>query len=331
MSHNTQFQDTKWRSPLVNQLFDERFRTVYQGYPAVRNLISTLRSQQNIETFFQKEWENISVSHQVDLLRNHINIQYYLCELFHCISENNRYHEANLYDALFKQLKTYLDERESKGINERIVVVNFNYDTFIEQALERTWGLTFKNIDDYIGYDSSIDLFKPHGSCNWGWPFVREIPSDNIPDWLYENKTTLDQIYFDLLGPEDKMVRSGFGQNLLNKGKIQIVQNKQPFYPALFIPYVDKDDFIMPFHHFTWLQSDLEKVTDIYIIGWKGNEANFNGILKKRFGDKQVNVHIADPFHQEVQKSLIKIFPKAIWTESADFENFCEKYIFQPV
>lgn len=321
MSYDTTFSSSKFRPPLVTQLFDERFQDIYKAYPAVVNSISVLRFQNNIEQHFQNEWNNISKAYKPNLLRDHINFQYYLQNLFSIVSEKNRNHEANLYDVLFEQVISSLPK------NGRIVVVNFNYDTFIEQSLERIWNQSFFNIDDYVDDKRQVNLFKPHGSCNWGWRFRTDILGGNPSEWLYRRNITLDKIYFELLGSEIEMVRTGYGQLLLNKSKIQIVRSDEPHYPAMFIPYTDKDDFVLPFKHYNILTDYLSKITDMYLIGWKGNELMFNKLLKS-YAHRLERVTIVNPLekqNQEVSKNILPyIKNKVEIVVKDDFKDFVQ-------
>lgn len=321
MSFDKNFEHSLYCPPLVNKLFDSKFESIYQKYPAVNEAISTLRFQDNIEQYFQKEWDSINRSHRKDLLRDHINIQYYLQELFSLISTQNSGLETNLYNVLFR----YLKESCWKNTKEKIAIVSFNYDTFIEQEIEKVWGISFTTLDDYVNNNLRIDIYKPHGSHNWGWPFEVETPND-ISNWLYNRNYSLDEIYFELLGPENEMAQVGMGQILLNKSRIQLIKDNYPFYPALFVPYLDKDDFLLPFRHYNNLRKSLEEVEEIYIIGWKGNEASFNSLMKDEINDRMVNIYIADPDSSTVKRNLEKIFPNAKWERPLDnFMDFCKR------
>ena len=66
------------------------------------------------------------------------------------------------------------------------VLVSFNYDTLLEEALDSTLGIRFDSMGDYV--TGNYKVIKPHGSINWWhrvdspqFPSPTSIPDHRIP------------------------------------------------------------------------------------------------------------------------------------------------------
>ncbi len=69
-------------------------------------------------------------------------------------------------------------------------VINFNYDTIFEQALLPPFYLEYSNIIplQFMGSASKIEIFKPHGSINFGY---RQLVDFGNPEMsIYESDMT---------------------------------------------------------------------------------------------------------------------------------------------
>ncbi len=77
---------------------------------------------------------------------------------------------------------TLLDhiERKHRG-DEPVVLVTFNYDTLLEDALSH-FGLEIKALQDYTQKHAFYRVFKLHGSVNWARLLKNEIQSHNPTD-----------------------------------------------------------------------------------------------------------------------------------------------------
>lgn len=319
-------KNKEWRPPLARDLFHEDYYQFYTNYPGVSKNLSSLRfNASQIELFLQQNWEQIKKRYNPDLLRDHINIQYYLQYLFEHISKNNQHHEADLFHVFFKHLRTYYHHNP----NELVPVVTFNYDTLIEQALEKVWDFKFSKMDDYLDLEGKrgVNLFKVHGSWNWGWPF-RTTYGPDMENHLYTKNKTLDEIYFKLLGDEKSMAQSGYGKTMINKDKIELILESEDkrYFPALFLPYTDKDEFFLPNKHYAHLNNYLEEdpISELIIIGWTGNEAYFNRFLKERLKNTELKVYVADP-NFEVVKQNLGFLNKAEFEKVENFQAFCKE------
>jgi len=117
----------------------------------------------------------------------------------------------------------------------------------------------------------------------------------------------------------------GKGRITINKSKIVKTTDNNPdqVFPALLIPYRDKDDFLMPADHFHHMRSYIDSMETLVIIGWKGNEDAFNKQLKRASNLKRL--FIVDIDCQSVENRLpenIKKSPIKIKHFNRGFEDF---------
>ncbi len=91
----------------------------------------------------------------------------------------------------------------------------------------------------------------------------------------------------------------------VNKSNLSVIypDNQNMYFPALLLPYRDKDEFTMPSSHYWNLHQYLSYVETLIVIGWKGNEKLFNELLEER-GYKIKKIIIADPNPDVVEGKL---------------------------
>lgn len=318
----------RFQPPMVDAIFDERFRSIYSNYPSVVNSISNFRRKaiNGIELLFQKEWERIDAGYVPELLRNHINLQFYLRDLFKTISKEMEKIETNVYDVFFYEIQNYLLEHPK----ERISIVTFNYDTIVEKSLERIFGYNFNNLEDYISPLHRIHLYKLHGSSNWGWNvqnFNTSKVGKSFANYLFQNKIDLSQLQSRYL--LDDLKQHDFNGIKVNSrnAKLRVTPIGAEDYPAILIPYSQKDEFVVPPKHLRYFLDQLDSVTDMYLIGWKGNEVVFNNTLKQKLGAKKITVKIANPNHGEVVKNLSEFLPSATWEQYKSFSDLSDNVL----
>jgi hypothetical protein len=335
------------RPPLGTSLFEKRFKPFYTKYSGVRESLHFLQDENpDIEGLFENEWKNISKHNNQAVLSRHINIQYYLQEILKSVGERviNEYYGKNLYAKLFNKLQKIYSASITKGYNNEIssknfAFVTFNQDTILEYFACQQFGKKIDSIHDYVNINNSpFSIFKPHGSWNWGWKFLDSSQfGESTSESLFNSKANFFDIYFKYLGNHIDMVDwSSWGHNIqlnknelgkfsINKSKIEIINthNINAYFPALLLPYRDKDDFTMPISHFYEMESYLHYIETLVLIGWKGNEESFNHILLTRT-NRLRKVIIVDPNHQTIKQNLAAILNnKSIeLVVYKDFEDF---------
>lgn len=333
-------RDAQIFPPLGNELFDSRFDKFIIKYPGVKMLVPKFETRgNNIEAILEDDWSELMKSMNKELASQHIQLQFYFRELFEVVSNevSEKYFRYSLHSIFVqKLLNRWTPENRSS-------LVSFNYDTILELALEQQFGIQFNDIEKYVnqGDNTRFMLFKPHGSWNWGWAFddaITESAKIPISEWLYNSKATPADIYYKFLGKymlsksswgaEARNDTKGIGKLNPNKANLKLFSNDETYFPALLVPYRDKDEFIMPYHHQTGMEFVMTKVEELVLIGWKGNEKLFNDKLKKRVR-KLKKITIANPDIESVKNELSKYLDLTKYEiqEARNFEDYVLNYM----
>lgn len=334
------YRNFAFSSPIGNELFSKKFEAFIRRYLGVQLSLPSLRlSGNNVEAFFEKDWNQIKSSRNTDLLSKHINIAFFLRELFLKISEETvqEFRHHSLYAALADRLKSYANEKR------RIGIVSFNYDTILEYYLGQVFRTPFTSMNDYVSNKNPFLLYKPHGSCNWGIPLSQNFLNacnDEVPDFIYQSQLSFADIYYRYMGPLKTMINqdswgqeyeiSGYksGRFTVNKNKIEVIgKNNDRYFPSLLIPYQSKDEFVMPYYHYDSMKSFTSDMEDLYLIGWKGNEAAFNSLVKRNANSLK-RIYIVNPAPDEVRNNLESFidFSKMQIQHYNDFQTFLEQH-----
>jgi|GEM_PF-876903 hypothetical protein len=309
------------KPPTGYEIFDSRFDKIIGKYEgALASLPAFEANGRDIEAYLEKDWALIRDSYSPHLTTKHINIQFYIQDLFRQISEEvvTKYSRYNLYGLLCDKVINSLSVR-----GEKASFISFNYDTILDTFLERSAQVRFADMSNYISMSNVVRLFKPHGSCNWGWPFMMNalgnMGGKSISKYLYDSRFTPNQIYYNLLGGYKKMVYEGswgiesemnennMGRYTQNKNNIGVINGAGTYLPALLLPYSDKDDFVMPYDHYHYLANAMFDVEDLFLIGWKGNESAFNRLMKIRANNLK-RIIIVNPDAESVKKNISTYF-----------------------
>jgi len=331
------FRKFSYSPPIANELFGNKYEDYIRKFPGVQLSLPSLRVFGNdVEAFFQKEWSSIRTAMNKRLLSRHINISFFLRELFLRISEEtiSEFRHHSLYGAFSDMIKEYCSG------SRKAAFVSFNYDTILDYYLEQAFSTDLSSTDAYIDINrNSFFLFKPHGSCNWGIPvqqkYLGEMPT-TLHEYVYENQLSFADVYYNLAGSLKEMINqdswgqeyevTGFktGRFTFNKKRIQRIRSEyKNFLPSLLIPYRDKDEFVMPYSHYDYMSWYVRDMEDLYLIGWKGNEASFNNLLKRQANNLK-RIFIVNPNPQEVETNLSKYLSldKYEIQRYNDFESF---------
>jgi hypothetical protein len=331
----SEFKNDLLSPPMGNGLFSKKFRNIYDNYEGVRqSLFDLQREDANIEEYLEDEWSEVLLHGNQEVMCRHINIQFYLQELLMKTSKRvlSEYYDFNL----FAKLSDKLQKTKAKNRRMNFAFVSFNQDTILEGFLCKYFRMSLNGMDDYINVNESpFCLFKPHGSWNWGWQFPNKIK--DIQKLLFNNNINFFKLYFEILGNHIDMVDwNGWGIELMlnehRKGKLTIDKSQihqfghdqiGDFYPAILLPYRDKDEFTMPTDHYLKLRQYLTYIETLIIIGWKGNEILFNRELRSQ-AKRLKRIVIVDPNPSEVQKNLNGIInnPDVVIQLYKDFEDF---------
>ena len=315
------FANDDLRPPLGNGLFAPKFKSLHQKYDGVKNSLADLQHVNvNVEEYLQDEWKDVLENGNPEIITRHINIQFYLQEVLSQVSQRvtQEYWESNL----FAQLANKLQKIYAGDTQKKFAFVSFNQDSILETFLSQYFRKPLNSLDNYVEVnDGPFCVFKPHGSWNWGWKFPNKM--GNRAKFLFDNRVSFYELYYEMLGNHVDMVDwTSWGHELsLNsnrKGRLTIDKSKIAlqgadnignFYPAILLPYRDKDEFTMPIEHFERMDQYLSYVETLVIIGWKGNEAMFNQVLNQR-ATRIKTVIIADPYPDVVSSNLKDILAR---------------------
>lgn len=310
--------NSEWRPPLANQLFEPRpnFRAIFDKYVGLDLLLSSLNATDDIEEYFQSQWDFAKENNAVELQKCLIDVQFALQELMFQISSNYKPLGLSNYDIIVNDAYKY-----AKKFNEDVIFINFNYDLFLEYSLRKIFSADNSNshtkdvldINEYIKHP--IKLIKLHGSCNW---FKKFNPGGVPPNGLsssniYRSKIKLEEIEKMLI---DQYIVRGTSVD----SPIVFDSPAQYYFPQLLIPFRSKDSFILPKEHESYLRNNLEKVDDILVIGWKGYEDAFLNLLKSKLKDKQVNFYSVNCKNLEIENHIKQYLP------NSRFEHFIDDF-----
>ncbi len=315
------FEKDVLRPPLGNGLFKSSFKPFYQKYDGVKlSLFDLQKESVNVEEFLEVEWQEVEQCGNELIMNKHINIQFYIQEVLSKVSKMivTEYFESNL----FAKLADHLQKLYARDKSKRFAFVSFNQDTILEDFLFRHFQKPLQKMDDYVDVNKNpFSIFKPHGSWNWGWPFTDRV--NNRQQQVYADAPTLYKLYFEALGDLHSMIDwTGWGRELSldnhRKGRLTVNKNKitsfshqeiGQFYPAILLPYREKDEFTMPSKHFERLETYLNNVKTLIIIGWKGNERMFNKLIQDQ-AHQIKKIVIVDPNPHAIETNLKDILSK---------------------
>ena len=155
------------------------------------------------------------------------------------------------------------------GDSEPVACVSFNYDTLLEEAVQRVFGWRISDINAYVAHPS-VKLFKPHGSVNW-----RQVASWD-PGSFFSGRGALDVA----IDRADQLEWTS--EYLVEVGERyqDSRDTTRALLPALTIPVQRKADFMMPERHRHTLVSTLERVTTLVAVGWRARERHFLQLLQ---------------------------------------------------
>lgn len=157
------FIDSEYRPPLADDIFKNNkfFKKIQLQYPLINGLIGLTRNRMGDKNSKIKSLEEVLDEIQNDkrdgevFKEELIVLKRYLTKLFLKISDINNFPGDN-YDTFFRLMNQVCDS---------YYVVNFNYDTLAQKAIENNLKTRFKDIDSYI--DHQIKLIHVHGSVIW--------------------------------------------------------------------------------------------------------------------------------------------------------------------
>ncbi len=339
------FQHDDMRPPLGPELFEKRFKQYYSKYDGVKQSLQNLQNNSNktIEEILEEEWQKIQKNNNQNLISRHINLQYYIQNILKDVSSHiiENYYVKNLYAVLANKLQQIYAANIKKAYNNtysrNFGFVSFNQDTILEHFITEYFKKPINSMNDYAEINHSpYCIFKPHGSWNWGWKFPDTSKfGGNTAQWLFDNDVNFYKLYYELLGDKVNMIdwytwgleaernEHRLGKYTIDKSQLQLIDSDKvnKYFPALLLPYRDKDEFTMPLRHFMNMQTYFGQIETLIIIGWKGNELQFNNLLFTQ-GHRINKIIIADPNPTIVEQNLYPLVQKIPQGNVIHYKNF---------
>lgn len=341
--HLDELRNHPFAPPTGYEVFAKKYDELIQQFPGADQSTTKFESRENdIESCLEEEWDMVKAKYNPQVAIRHLNIQFYLQKLFSAIS--NEVHQKFKRKNLYRLLLSKLEAVTADNPNERISLVTFNYDTILDRFVEEAIGKPLNSMDNYVDYRSNnLLLFKPHGSCNWGWripnEYIEHLNGTPLHRHLLDEKIEPWKLYYNLLGNIDDMIDINSwggeqfnddyhrGRYTIAKSKLQVIPRgeEEKYFPALLIPYRDKDEVLMPYIHVQTLKHAIDEIEELYLIGWKGNERLFNKKLKRATNLKKLV--IVNPEADKVETHIRKFLPnqQIEVVHVADFEKFVVK------
>jgi hypothetical protein len=167
------------------------------------------------------------------------------------------------------------------------------------------------------------------------------VARNNIANYIYTSKMEPWQIYFNLLSDLNSVSKTSWGiehsndkyfrgRFTINKDLIRVIPKNQQelYFPALLLPYRDKDEMIMPYFHWEVLHNiAIPEIEELYLIGWKGSEELFNRKLQQ--ANRLKKIIIVNPDAETVKANLGKHIDLSKYTIEivSTFEDFVLKHL----
>jgi len=259
-----------FQPPLANEIVDLRtnFGEAMGRFPECSALALQLRKALKAGRQLEEELERLQRESREypPLLRQLAAFRFYLqLTMWGCSLEwPKRANGATNYVALLNRIDRWRHAR-----SEKVVLVTFNYDTMIEQAMERTIGIQMRQMDDYLA-SPDYKLCKLHGSVNWGrlcttYVAARDPHTVQVELIRRAAELTFGDV-FEILANPNRLITS----NLSMTG-----YDRQALFPAIGIPVEEETSFECPDAQVQTVTSAIPDVTRLLIIGWRGTERRF--------------------------------------------------------
>jgi hypothetical protein len=138
--------------------------------------------------------------------------------------------------------------------NESVTYVTFNYDLLLDRAIEAVYGFRLTDLQSYVAA-ASVKLIKVHGSVNWSRA-VSNVPIGATPLQVAAQLRWSSQYYTTLPAPAN-------------------VAPDVAFVPAIAVPTITKSGFECPVDHVQALETAMDGVSKLLVIGWRAAEEYF--------------------------------------------------------
>jgi hypothetical protein len=263
--------NTQWRPPLANELFQERaqFAEIANRYTKLLPIIPYLREPEGGSVESVLERLRGQAEKRAERHRQLAAVRYYLREVLWACTQRwtKEIWRVTNYRTLLDKIA------QARRSNEPVLLVTFNYDTLLEDALS-DHGFRTDDIQDYVESHPTYKLIKLHGSINWSRvltaPVGIELRQHDLIDRAAEIKES-----------DRFVVNNDRGDQRVIEGSFPQTSEYVTLFPAIAIPVQRKDEFQCPKEHLDVLRDLLPKVSKILFIGWRAQEDRFLQMLSE--------------------------------------------------
>jgi SIR2-like protein len=253
-----------WRPPLANELFDNRneYADALRDFPECAPIVPYLRGQKDIEQRLEHLQNEASGKNSYpQRLRQLAAVRAYLQLLISGLDRQWWESARGITNHV-----TLLDQIKRWG-NKDALLVTFNYDRLIEEAIALNTGRRFMQITDYVASDP-FRLVKLHGSVHWG----RVVTGQPFPGNAWE-------VVHQVIGRADSI--ESLNHYVISNERPLFADSGTTLMPAIAIPVQSKQHFECPDPHLNLLRERLPEVRRILIIGWRGMDQHFVTLLRE--------------------------------------------------
>lgn len=286
------------RLPLTNNLIDTgqpSFQSALTKWPGAVPILNRLNRHKGStqQTFNLEEALYAELEKNVKAVNDQLlGLKFYIHEIIrNCEQVVRQRNQGNTnYTLLLNDLQNHKVDQQLG-----VALVTFNYDTLIETACTQLYpDWEFNKFDDYIMSNSMVRLYKPHGSLNWKQNYlITYQPGKNGTIKVLVNPKRYN------LMPQIKQI-SAFNNDYNNEAGNNFVDE-----PILALPYREKTSLVFMDNHRDALLKDIEKVTHILTIGWRGTEEHFYREIMSKL-NKSIKVLNVSNGSIETEKNLRK-------------------------
>jgi hypothetical protein len=255
------------RPPLAKELLATRYRRIANQYPPSIAVLDYIEQHQaggsadSIETILAQYADRCPSSRQCRQAL--VAFRFYLASLL-TESTSGWLRNTNGSTTYLSLLNYLLEWQEKAG--EDIQLVTFNYDTLLEDAIEKVipdW--TIRSLDDYSRHPG-WSLLKLHGSISWS-RCGDGTGSGSSEENAVRAITCADEAYSDL------------SYSWVNAVRARITGEDTVYFPAIAIPMTGKTTFECEERQVAAFRAAVPNVTRLLICGWRAAEAHAVEIL----------------------------------------------------
>ncbi len=268
------------KSPLTNELFNPQYKEYIEHGISLdqEECLNEVLHAGSVENWLTGRWSQID-AYPLEEIRHAErtwfgNLTFYMWNMLNNVSST--YPQAPVYSELLLKLKQ---------AQKPFSLISFNYDTLLDRAYQDIFGSTLSRKEKYL----DAKFYKPHGSVNW---FLKQRPTDipfgqdrHFDDLSSRMRESAENLYN---GASMKMAELEIHdpKSIILKDIESIFsfyRNQGYVYPLMFMPLTQKNyAFVEEFESImiSSAKAQLEKATDIYLIGYSAGDELIHLLLK---------------------------------------------------